>query len=299
MLQLLRDPADVPRYLRVRDRLLAARAQRVRPGRDDKIVAAWNGLAIAALAETGIVFERPDLVEAARAAAVLLEETHLDGGRLLRTSRDGRAGTNAGVLEDYADVAEGLLALYGATGEARWFTRAGELLEVVLDRFTDGEGGFYDTADDAERLFQRPQDPTDNATPSGQFAAAAALLSYAALTGSARHRDAAHAALGTVSVLAAGHARFAGWGLAAARAALDGPAEVAIAGPLDDPRTRALHRRPCCRARPGWSWRSVTPGPARRCWRIARRWAGLRRPMSAATSPAGCPSPLQRNCAPS
>ncbi|GAA2861510.1 thioredoxin domain-containing protein [Streptosporangium fragile] len=242
VLQLLADPDDAERFARVRSALLAARARRVRPGRDDKVVAAWNGLTVAALAEAGALFDRPDLVEAARAAAVLLDEVHLDGDRLLRTSRDGRAGTNAGVLEDYADLAEGLLTLYGVTGETRWFHRAGSLLEAVLTRFSDGSGGFFDTADDAERLFQRPQDPTDNATPSGQFAAAGALLSYAALTGSARHREAAEAALGTVTVLAGKHARFAGWGLAAAQAAVSGPIEVAVVGPADDPATAALHR---------------------------------------------------------
>ncbi|MEU6999561.1 thioredoxin domain-containing protein [Nonomuraea sp. NPDC046570] len=242
VLQLPADPDDAEHYESVRARLLAAREQRVRPGRDDKVVAAWNGLAIAALAETGLAFERQDLVEAAVAAAELQAEVHLDGGRLLRTSRDGRAGHNAGVLEDYADLAEGLLALYGVTGQTRWFRIAGQLLDAVLEHFPDGSGGFYDTADDAERLFQRPQDPTDNATPSGRFAVAGALLSYAALTGSAGHRQAAEEALGTVSVLAQGHARFAGWGLAVAAAALAGPVEVAVAGPLDDPRTQALHR---------------------------------------------------------
>ncbi|MDX3103996.1 thioredoxin domain-containing protein [Nonomuraea angiospora] len=242
VLQLPRDPGDPARYASVRERLLAARDRRVRPGRDDKVVASWNGLAIAALAETGVVFERPDLVAAATAAAELLASTHMADGRLLRTSKDGRAGANAGVLEDYANLAEGLISLYGVTGEARWLRLAGSLLDTVLDRFADGAGGFYDTADDAERLFQRPQDPTDNATPSGQFAAAGALLSYGALTGSTRHREAAHAALGTVSVLATGHARFAGWGLAVARAALDGPVEVAVIGPADDPRTAELHR---------------------------------------------------------
>ncbi|MEU4699653.1 thioredoxin domain-containing protein [Nonomuraea dietziae] len=242
VLQLLEDPDDTGRYERVRARLMAARDLRVRPGRDDKVVASWNGLVIAALAETGTVFERPDLVEAASAAAALLAGTHVTDGRLLRTSRDGRPGHNAGVLEDYANLAEGLITLYGVTGETRWFEWAGRLLDVVLDRFADGRGGFFDTADDAERLFQRPQDPADNATPSGQFAAAGALLSYAALTGSSRHRQAAEAALGTVSVLATGHARFAGWGLAVARAALAGPVEVAVVGPPDDPRTAQLHR---------------------------------------------------------
>lgn len=264
VLQLLSDPdpGDAERSARVRAELLAARARRVRPGRDDKVVAAWNGLAIAALAETGALFDRPDLVEAARAAAVLLDESHMDGDRLMRTSRDGRVGANAGVLEDYADLAEGLLTLYGVTGEVRWFHRAGALLETVLGRFADGSGGFFDTADDAERLFQRPQDPTDNATPSGQFAAAGALLSYAALTGSARHREAAEAALGTVTVLADKHARFAGWGLAVAQAALSGPVEAAIVGPLDDPATSALHRTALLSPAPGLVVALGEPGSA-------------------------------------
>ena len=212
------------------------------PGRDDKVVAAWNGLAIAALAEGGAFFDRTDFIDAARSAARLLGSVHRVDGRLLRTSRDGSAGSNDGVLEDYADVAEGLLVLYSVTGEPAQVASAGELLDVVLDRFGDSGGGFYDTADDAESLFRRPQDPTDNATPSGGFSAAGALLSYAALTGSARHRDAAVAALGAVTPLAERHARFAGWGLAAAQALVAGPLEVAVVGPPEDPRTRELHR---------------------------------------------------------
>ncbi|MGV9535345.1 thioredoxin domain-containing protein [Streptosporangium sandarakinum] len=262
VLQLPEDPDDPERFARVRAALLAARSGRVRPGRDDKVVAAWNGLAIAALAETGALFDRPDLVEAARAAATLLDEVHVDGGRLLRTSLGGRAGTGAGVLEDYADLAEGLLALYGVTGETRWFRLAGTLLDSALDRFADGAGGFFDTADDAERLFQRPQDPTDNATPSGWFAAAGALLSYAALTGSARHREAAEAALGTVSVLADRHARFAGWGLAVAQAAVSGPVEVAVVGPAGDAATAALHRAALMSPAPGMVVALGEPGAA-------------------------------------
>ncbi|MEU9888140.1 thioredoxin domain-containing protein [Sphaerisporangium sp. NPDC051011] len=251
VLRLPSDPADRAVFDDVRAELLTARAARVRPGRDDKVVAAWNGLVIAGLAEAGALFGRPDLVGAAREAAELLDRVHIDGSRLARTSRDGRVGPNAGVLEDYADVAEGFLTLYGVTGEARWFERAGALLDTVLERFPDGSGGFFDTADDGERLFQRPADPTDNATPSGQFAAAGALLSYAALTGSARHREAAESALGAVSVLAERHARFAGWGLAVAEAALAGPPEVAISGPVDDPRTAALRRAALMAGVPG------------------------------------------------
>ncbi|MEV5710021.1 thioredoxin domain-containing protein [Actinoallomurus sp. NPDC052274] len=242
VLQLRADPDDAERYARIRAALLDARSRRVPPGRDDKVVAAWTGLAIAALAECGAYFDRPDLVAAAEEAVRLLRETHWRNGRLLRTSRAGSPGTNAGVLEDYADLAEGLIALYGVTGDAGHARFAGELLDVVLERFADGHGGFYDTADDAERLWKRPQDPTDNATPSGRFAAAGALLSYAALTGSARHREAALAALGPVTPMAQRHARFAGWGLAVTEAALAGPLEIAVAGPAEDPRTRDLHR---------------------------------------------------------
>ncbi|MDG9722157.1 MULTISPECIES: thioredoxin domain-containing protein [unclassified Streptomyces] len=235
---------DAGRIASVKARLLAARDGRPAPGRDDKVVAAWNGLAIAALAETGAYFERPDLVEAAVAAADLLVRLHLDEqARLFRTSKDGRAGAHAGVLEDYADVAEGFLALASVTGEGVWLDFAGLLLDHVLTRFTDGSGSLYDTASDAERLIRRPQDPTDNATPSGWTAAAGALLSYAAHTGSEPHRTAAEHALGVVKALGPRVPRFVGWGLAAAEALLDGPREVAVVAPaLDDDAAKGLHR---------------------------------------------------------
>ncbi|WP_030895566.1 thioredoxin domain-containing protein [Streptomyces sp. NRRL F-5053] len=223
---------DAGRFEAIRDRLFEARAGRPRPERDDKVVTAWNGLAVAALAETGAYFERPDLVDAARDAARLLAEVHTfdDGRRLVRTSRDGTAGTSAGVLEDYADAAEGYLALFSVTGEADWLERAGRLLETVLERFAADDGTLYDTADDAEQLIRRPQDPTDNAVPSGWTAAAGALLTYAACTGEHRHREAAERALGIVRALAGRAPRFLGWGLAVGEALLDGPREVAVVG---------------------------------------------------------------------
>jgi uncharacterized protein YyaL (SSP411 family) len=247
------DPAaDVPRVQDVRERLFAARARRPRPGRDEKVVTAWNGLAIAALAETGAYFARPDLVEAAAAAADLLLAVHMDDrGRLVRTSRDGKAGTSAGVLEDYADLAEGLHALYAVTGEPAWLEVAGGLLESVLRHFTDGRGAFFDTADDAEQLIRRPQDPTDNVTPSGWTGAAHALLTHAAYTGSSRHREAAEQALGVVRALAPRAPRFVGWGLAAAEALLDGPREVAVVGEPDAPATAGLHRAALLATAPG------------------------------------------------
>ncbi|EME98928.1 thioredoxin domain-containing protein [Streptomyces mobaraensis NBRC 13819 = DSM 40847] len=243
---------DAERIASVRERLLAARARRPRPGRDDKVVAGWNGLAIAALAETGAYFDRPDLVQAATDAADLLVRTHMDwNARLFRTSLDGVAGGHAGVLEDYADVAEGFLALSAVTGEGVWVDFAGLLLDTVLIRFRDEEGALFDTADDAETLIRRPQDPTDNATPSGWSAAAGALLTYAALTGSAPHREAAERALGVVRALGPKAPRFIGWGLAVAEALLDGPYEVAVVGPHDDPATRELHRTALLSQRPG------------------------------------------------
>ena len=232
VLQRRTEPDDLPRYERVRAALLQARDDRPQPGRDDKVVTAWNGLAVAALAEGGVLLDRPLWTAAAERCADLLRDLHLVGDRLLRTSRDGTAGSAGGVLEDYADLAEGLLALYQVTGDASRLADAGGLLEVVLQHFGDGSGGFYDTADDAEQLVRRPQDPTDGATPGGTSAAAQALLTYAAITGSARHRTAAEAVLGTLAPLLGRHARFAGWGLAAAEALLAGPAEVVV---LDRP----------------------------------------------------------------
>ncbi len=244
--------ADAERIASVAARLFAARERRPRPGRDDKVVAAWNGLAIAALAETGAYFDRPDLVEAATEAADLLVRVHLgEDGRLARTSRGGTPGNNSGVLEDYADVAEGFLTLSAVTGEEVWVEFAGLLLDTVLTRFTSEDGSLHDTPDDGEQLIRRPQDPTDNATPSGWSAAAGALLSYAAYTGSSRHRGAAERALAVVRALSSRAPRFVGWGLAVAEALLDGPREVAVVGPADDPATAALHRSALLGTAPG------------------------------------------------
>ncbi|MGX1851493.1 thioredoxin domain-containing protein [Streptomyces sp. NPDC055299] len=255
------DPVDDERVASVRRRLLAAREERPRPGRDDKVVAAWNGLAIAALAETGAYFDRPDLIQAALDAADLLVRVHMDGrARLHRTSRDGTPGANSGVLEDYANVAEGFLTLASVTGEGVWVEFAGFFLDTVLLQFTTEDGALFDTAADAEALIRRPQDPTDNATPSGWTAAAGALLSYAALTGSGLHRDAAERALGIVTALAGRAPRFIGWGLAVAEAALDGPREVAVVGPQGDPATAALHRAALLGTAPGAVVATGAPG---------------------------------------
>jgi uncharacterized protein len=240
VLQLLGDPTDEAAYAEERARLLELRAQRVRPARDDKVVAAWNGLAIAALSDCGVLFDCPDLVDAATACAQLLVDLHLVDGRLRRVSRDGAVGDPVGVLEDYGDVAEGLCALHQATGQRRWLDVAGELLDVAVARFADGNGGYYDTADDAERLVRRPQDPTDNATPSGLAALAGALTTHGALTGRTEHSDLAARALGTVAPVVGRFPRFAGWAAAVGEAHVAGPLEVAV---VDAPSLAAAARR--------------------------------------------------------
>ena len=232
-LQLRRDPDDAGRWERVRAALEAARAGRPRPGRDDKVVASWNGMAIAALAEAGALLGESTWVEAALAAADLLVGVHLGAhgdDRLCRTSRDGRPGDNDGVLDDYGSVAEGFLALYQVTGDDEWLAFAGILLDVAVQHFSDGEGGFYDTADDAPALIQRPRDPSDNAEPSGWFAVANACLTYSALTGLPEYREVAERALSVVATLAGRAPRAVGWGLVAATALLAGPLEVAVVG---------------------------------------------------------------------
>ncbi|WP_240760322.1 thioredoxin domain-containing protein [Phytoactinopolyspora endophytica] len=255
-LQLPSDPFDWSRWARVRETLRVARDKRPQPLCDDKVVSAWNGLAIAALAEAGALFDEPSWIDAAADCADLLVRLHLDDhGRLRRVSRGGEAGTPSGVLEDYGDVAEGFLALLAVTGEPAWLSFSEQLLEVVLARFSSDDGGLFDTADDTTdaRLagVRRPQDPTDNAAPSGWSAAAGALLTYAAYTGSTRHRVAAESALGVYDALAAQAPRFGGWGMAVSEALLAGPVEVAIVGGPDDARTGALHRAALRHTSPG------------------------------------------------
>jgi uncharacterized protein YyaL (SSP411 family) len=230
-LQLRRDPDDEARWAGVRERLLAARAGRPQPARDDKVVAAWNGLAIAGLADAAGLLDEPRYLEAAATAADLLLRLHVVDGRLRRTSRHGRVGEPAGVLEDYADVAEGLLALHQASATPRWLTAADELLDVVLGHFGDGRGSFHDTADDAEQLIRRPWDPTDGPAPAGPAAAAGALLTYAALSGRTAYREAADAALAALAPIASAYPRAAGWACAVGEAAVAGPLQVAVAAP--------------------------------------------------------------------
>jgi uncharacterized protein len=242
-LQLLADPEDPDRWERVRAALLEARNARPQPARDDKVVTAWNGLAILALAEGGAALGRPDWVAAAAEAADLLLRVHVVDGRLRRSSRGGVVGAAAGVLEDHGCFAEALLALHQATGEARWLSAATDLLDVALEHFADPErpGSFYDTADDAEVLLHRPREFTDNASPCGSSALASALVTASVLVAEPdRYRHTGETALRSMGTLVDMHPRFAGHWLTAGEAAVRGPLQVAVVGPDGDESRAAL-----------------------------------------------------------
>ena len=179
----------------MRRALLEARAQRVRPGLDDKRLTSWNALAIAALADAGAVLGRPDYLDAARSCAEFVLGQLRDGdGNLLRTYKDGRAHLNA-YLEDHAFLLEALLALYEASFETRWFGEALALAETTIERFGDPErGGFYSTSVDHEELIARRKEVGDHPIPSGNSSAAMGLLRLAALTGEHRYAEAAEGA---------------------------------------------------------------------------------------------------------
>jgi len=232
-LQLRHEPQDPQQSVRLREvraRLFDARELRVRPHRDDKVVAAWNGLAISGLCAAGQALDRPELIEAASAAGQLLVDVHLIDDRLRRVSRDGVVGRHNAVLEDLACVADGFLALLQATGDAVWLGRARLLLDDALARFRAEDGGFFDTAVDAEALLARPRENTDNASPCGQSAVVHALITFAAVTGEGRYREAAEQTLACLSAIADRAPRFGGWALAAAEVMDDGPIEVAVVG---------------------------------------------------------------------
>jgi len=234
-LQLLADTDDRRRFTAVRDRLRRVRDARTRPARDDKVVAAWNGWLVDSLVQAAMVFDRAEWLALAVEAAEAVWQVHWQDGRLRRASRGGRPGSALGILEDYAALAQASVRLAAALADPMWLDRARTLLTVVLDQFDDAGGGFFDTAADAEALYTRPQDPTDNATPSGLSAAVHALELMAELTGESAYADRAERAARTVGGLARQAPRFAGWLLADAISRTPGcaPVQVAVVGEED------------------------------------------------------------------
>ncbi len=241
-------PDEVARRLaQARAALLARRDARPQPARDDKAIVAWNGLVIGALADAArLLADGPERrrAEAYGAAAVAAAEAVLASavgadGRLRRSWKDGRAGS-AATLEDEADLADGLLAVYAATFDERWYRAAHERGAAILAHFRDPAGGFFDTADDAEALVVRPKSLQDNAVPSGGAMAASVLLRLAAYCGEAEEARAAASAIDGVGDLAGRHPLAFAWWLVAMDMAVRGVDEVAIVGDASDPATAAL-----------------------------------------------------------
>ncbi|WP_280260289.1 thioredoxin domain-containing protein [Nocardia abscessus] len=225
---------DAARLERVRAALIAARDRRPQPERDDKVVTAWNGMAITALAEAAAALDEPEWTAAAIRCARFLLAEHLVDGRLRRASLGGVAGAAPGILEDYAWLVTGLLALHQATGELVWLEDAQRLLDTAIGHFADPDqpGSWFDTADDAETLVTRPRDPIDGATPAGASALAEALVTAAATSDperAARYRELADRTLERGAIVLARAPRSAGQWLTVAEAALRGPLQVAIA----------------------------------------------------------------------
>jgi uncharacterized protein len=224
-----------------REALFERRETRVRPATDDKILAAWNAMAIAALAEGGRVLDQPRYVEAAVAAAdFVLTNLRDDEGRLLRSWRDGRGG-RLGYADDHALMADACLTLYETTFELRWFEEARRLAEQLVQRFTDPErGGFFQTASDAEALVVRPKELYDNATPSGNSVAADVLQRLSHLTGDAELERAGASALRLVRDAMSRAPTGFGHALCALDLYTDTVREVAIVGAPSAPETREL-----------------------------------------------------------
>jgi uncharacterized protein YyaL (SSP411 family) len=270
ILHVTRSPAEVARVTgmpverieelaaRGKRKLFEARARRPRPATDDKVLTAWNGMALRAFAQAATALGRDDYRDLARQnAEFLLRELRSADGTLLRSWRDRSATASTaassqslvpnpqsptpGFLEDHALLADGLLALYEATFEPRWLLEAKALADTILARFWDDQiAGFYDTAADHQALVVRPRDTGDNATPSGNSAAAEVLLRLALIFDNAEYRERAEAVLGSLAPFMARYPTGFGRYLAAAEFALGAPKEIALVGEPDAPDTLAL-----------------------------------------------------------
>jgi uncharacterized protein len=220
--------------------LFEARENRVKPFRDEKILTAWNGLMMRSFAEASRAFDRKDYLEiAVRNADFLLAKMRRDG-RLLRTYKDGESKLN-GYLEDYAYVIDGLLSLYEASFDPRWFEEARALAETMIAQFWDDEaGGFFFTSADHEKLITRAKDFYDNAIPSGNSAAASALTRLSLFTGEDRYRKKAETIFQLMKPAMARAPSAFGRLLSALDLFLASPYEIAIIGAPDDAETRAM-----------------------------------------------------------
>ena len=222
-----------------RARLLAIRAGRPQPGRDDKAIASWNGLALAALAEAGRRLDRPDWLDAARRLADFLLGPLSSDGRLHRSFRAGRA-TGTGYLDDYANVAHGLYELHVATGELRWLEESRRLALLAVELFADDErGGFFMTPADGEQLVARTKDLDDNPIPSGNSMLAYVLLRLARIYGDDELERRAVSVFRLLRPALARNPSFFAWALCALDLHFSPPREIAIVGRPEDEVARA------------------------------------------------------------
>ena len=221
------------------NRLLTARGTRPAPDRDDKVIASWNGLAIGALATAGGVLDRPEWVDAARAAARFVLEEMVVDDRLMRVHAHGRA-RHLGTLDDHADLADGLLALYARDFNPDWLLAARALADAIITLFAAPEGGFFLAGSDAPALVARTRNLEDHPTPSGNAQAAWVMARLHLLTGDTRYARAAEGAVALVTGSVASWPHAFGRALATIDLLTSPPMEVAIAGPLDDPATHVL-----------------------------------------------------------
>ena len=225
-------------------RLYSARAKRIRPATDDKVLTAWNGLMLAVIAEAARTFAETDvkaaniLTMATRNAEFLL--THLrPSGELKRSWRNGKT-TNEVFLEDYAALILGLLELYQTDFNPHWFNTAKELTDEMIENFNDPQGGFFDTRKSSTSLLFRPKDIQDNATPSGNALACEALIKIAAYTGEGYYRDLAEKSLAAVAALVHRYPLGFGKWLTAAQLATDTLKQVVIVAEAGDPNFQGL-----------------------------------------------------------
>ncbi|MGH7357389.1 MAG: thioredoxin domain-containing protein, partial [Candidatus Rokuibacteriota bacterium] len=220
---------------RARAALFAHREGRIKPGRDEKVLAGWNGMMLRAFAEASRALDRPDYLRVAERNAGFLLSALVRDGRLLRTWKDGRAKL-LGYLEDHAMVVDGLLALHEASLEPRWLDAARRLTAAMLDLFWDPQAeGFFDTGRDHETLVVRPRGLFDSAVPCGSSVAADVLLRLAVLTGSADLERRAGETIRSVAPLMSRYPSGFGRFLAALDFHLGPAVEVAVVWPSEDP----------------------------------------------------------------
>ena len=244
---------------RARSALNDRRATRVRPGLDDKVVCAWNGMAIRALAEAGIAISEPSYITAAaETAQFVLTEMRDQNGLLRRSWREGRR-SGQGFCDDYGAMAVALFSLYRATGDPSWYLEAADITNLMVDRFADREdGGFFATAIDVEYLIARPKNVFDNPTPSDNALAAEALLHLAAYTGNGATRDLVDGTLRSAGAVF-DRAPYGAGRLLTVLLDAAGQREVAIVGDPKDPATAALVQVALGGYRPG-VYVAVDPG---------------------------------------